>query len=110
MSQELTTQFPWELAPRTTEDVVTALQRDFAYAVANTAVTVHSNNPLFAFTVNTPRGQLVPRNECKFTDGTTIELSDIGMCQPGNMPYMTVPELLEYIFQLATEQGLGLVK
>lgn len=110
MSQELTTRFPWELAPRTTEETVAALQRDFAYAVVNTAIVVHSNNPAFALVANTRRGQIIPRGECKFTDGTTIELQDIGMCQPGNVPHMTVQEIMRQIWELASELGLEIKK
>lgn len=112
--------FPWEQlpatqeaaelpAPRNVEDVVTALQRDFAYAVRMTAVVVHSNNPAFAAVVNTDRGQIIPCGECKFTDGTTVELQDIGMCQP-NTPYMTVQEIMAQVWDTATDLGLELVK
>lgn len=110
MSNELTVRFPWEPpAARSVEDDVAALRRDFAYAVENTAVVVHSNNPSFALVANTQRGQIVPRGECRFTDGTTVELQDIGMCQPGNVPYMTVEEIMARIWGLARELGLELV-
>lgn len=99
--------FPWE--PLTVQDTVAALQRDFAYAVSNTAVVVHSNSPAFAMTVNTQRGQIVPRGQVKFSDGTVVELQDVGMCQP-NVPYMTVHEIMTNIWSLASELGLELVK
>lgn len=95
--------FPWE------RDPIEALQRDFAYAVANTAIIVQSNHPAFAMTVNTPRGQSVPRGQVKFSDGTTIELQDIGMCQPG-VPFMSVQEIMSHIWSRASELGLELVK
>lgn len=113
MPNELTVQrYPWEPVPApSTDDVVEALRRDFAYAVENTAIAVHSTNPAFRMLVNTRRGQLVPRNECKFSDGTTVELQDIGMCQPGaNVPHMTVREIMTYILELAKELNLELVQ
>lgn len=97
------TRFPWEPAPVT--ETVALLQRDFAYAVAFTAVKVHSNRPELQILVNTARGQIVPRGECKFTDGTTVEFQDIGMCQPG-VPQMTVQELMAWVWQIAGEMGL----
>jgi hypothetical protein len=99
--------FPWDPPKRSVEDTIALLQNDFAYAVANTAVMVHSNNPAFAFIANTARGQLIPRGEVKFSDGTTIEFSDIGMCQP-NLPHMTVQAIIARTWKLVTE--LGLVK
>lgn len=109
---ELKHAFPWELPapPISVQDTVAALQRDFAYAVANTAVVVHSNNPAFTFVANTKRGQIVPRGEVKFTDGTTIELQDIGMCQPGDVPYMTVQEIMSHIWAVASDRGLELAR
>ncbi len=109
MANELTVRFPWEPAPLSVEDTVAALQRDFAYAVSNTAIVVHSSNPAFAMTVNTQRGQIIPRGQVRFNDGTTIELQDIGMCQP-NVPYMTVHEIMTNIWGLASELNLELVK
>ncbi len=101
---ELTVRFPWE--PPTVQDTVAALQRDFAYAVANTCIVVHSNNPLFELTANTQRGQIIPRGQVKFSDGTWVELQDIGMCQPGKIPYMTVQEIMTHIWTLASNLGL----
>ena len=83
------------------------LQRDLQYMVAHTAVLVHSNRPELRAVVNTQRGQIVPRGECKFTDGTTFELQDIGMPQPG-APEMTVKELLARLWEIARELGLEL--
>lgn len=109
MSGELTTtRFPWE-QPSIAADTIAALQRDFAYAVANTAVLVHSNNPGFAMIVNTPRGQIIPQGQVKFSDGTTAELQDIGMCQP-NVPHMNVRDVVAKIIRLAAELGLELVE
>ena len=108
MGSELV-KFPWEPAPRNVEDVVMALQRDFAYAVRMTCIVVHSNNPAFITSANTDRGQIVPRGECRFTDGTTVELQDIGMCQT-NTPYMTVQEIMSRVWETATKLGLELTK
>lgn len=101
--------FPWEPAPQSVEDTVALLQSDFAYAVTHTAVVVHSNNPALVFTANTHRGQLVPRGEVKFLDGTTIELQDIGMPQV-NAQYMTVQQIMSRVWKLASDLGLELVK
>lgn len=105
MSNELTTRFPWEPAVQTTEETVKLLQRDFTYAVMFTAVIVHSEHDGLKMCVNTRRGQIVPRGECKFSDGTKFELQDIGMCQPG-APEMTVEDLLVELW--ARAHGLGL--
>lgn len=111
MGELTATRYPWEppIELPATQDIVAALQRDFAYAVANTCIIVHSNNPAFKLIVNTKRGQIVPRGEVKFSDGTTVELLDIGMCQP-NVQHMTVQELMTQIWSLASELGLGLAK
>jgi hypothetical protein len=101
--------FPWDPPRQSVEDTIALLQRDFAYAVLNTAIVVHSSNPALAFTANTQRGQLTPRGEVKFTDGTTVELQDIGMCQP-NVPYLTVQQIMSRIWQLASDLGLEIVK
>jgi len=101
--------FPWDPPRRSVEDTIALLQNDFAYAVANTAIVVHSNNPALVFTANTQRGQLVPRGEVKFTDGTTVELQDIGMCQP-NVPYMTVQQITSRVWKLASELKLEIGK
>ena len=97
--------FPWDPPKRSVEDTIELIRNDFAYAVANTCIVVHSNNPAFAFIANTQRGQLVPRGEVKFSDGTTIELQDIGMCQP-NVPHMTVPQIMSRLWKLTSELGL----
>lgn len=104
--------FPWEPPPRLVEDTIALLQSDFAYAVAHTAVVVHSNNPALVFTANTQRGQLVPRGEVKFlgADGvtaTTIELQDIGMPQV-DAQYMTVQQIMSRVWKLASDLGLEL--
>lgn len=97
--------FPWEPVP--VEETITLLQRDLAFMVQYTAVLVHSNRPNLAMLVNTPRGQLVPRGECKFTDGSKFELQDIGMPQP-KTPEMTVQKLMAYLWEIAHELGLEL--
>jgi hypothetical protein len=101
--------FPWDPPKRSAEDTIALLQSDFAYAVANTAIVVHSNNPAFAFIANTQRGQLIPRGEVKFSDGTTVELQDIAMPQP-NVPYLTVPQIMSRLWKLASESGLEISK
>ena len=101
--------FPWEPRPRSVEETIELIQRDFAYAVTHTAIVVHSNNPALCFTANTNRGRLVPRGEVKFLDGTTIELQDIGMPQV-NVQYMTVQQIMSRVWKLASELGLELVK
>jgi hypothetical protein len=108
--------YPWETpvpavveppqAPATVEHVVQALQRDMAYAVAHTAVLVHSPHEALQLLVNTPRGQIIPRGECKLTDGSTIEFQDIGMPQVG-ASLMTVPELAARVWEIVKELGLG---
>jgi hypothetical protein len=110
MTTDLTTRYPWEPAPpQTVEQTVQALQRDFAYAVVHTCVVVHSDNPAFAMMANSRRGQIVPRGEVKFNDGTTVELQDIGMCQPG-LSEMTIPEIMARIWRVASELGLELAR
>lgn len=100
--------YPWEKpVPAVIENTVALLQRDFAYAVTYTAVLVHSKHVALKMLVNTRRGQIVPRGECRFTDGTTFELQDVGMPQP-NCPEMTVPDLMAKIWETAREHGLEL--
>jgi len=106
MPQDLTPakqRFPWEPVP--IEDTVAALQQDFAYAVQFTAVLVHANRPELEMLVNTRRGQIIPRGECLFMDGTKIEFQDIGMCQP-NCAEMSIPDLIAHVFEIARSLGL----
>lgn len=105
MSNEVTTRFPWEPVP--VAETVALLQRDFAYAVKYTAVLVHSTRPELEMLVNTARGQVIPRNVCTFTDGSTMEFQDIGMPQPG-APIMSVQELVARVWEIAKELGLGI--
>lgn len=107
--------FPWEQLPAAqvgngieqTIRTVELLQKDFAYAVQYTAVLVHSNRPELSMMVNTLRGQIVPRGECKFKDGSKIEFQDIGMCQPG-APVVSVLDLMARVWGIAKELGLEL--
>lgn len=110
--------YPWEQlpepaalaqppAPASVDETVAALQRDFAYTVAYTAVLVHSNRPEFQMVVNTLRGQIVPRGQCRFTDGSTFELQDIAMPQPG-AEVVAVPDLVGLLWQIASDLGLEL--
>jgi len=107
--------YPWEQLPATTEpaqplavaDVVGLIQADLRFMTAYTAVQVHSTRPALEIVVNTPRGQIVPRGQSSFTDGTTIEFQDIGMPQPG-APVMTVKDLMAMVWEVATELGLEL--
>ncbi len=100
---EVTTRFPWEPLPLA--DTVALLQRDFAYAVQHTAVLVRSNRPELQILVNTQRGQIVPRGECKFTDGSTFELQDLGMPQIGAQ-VMSVRDLVAKVWDITRELGL----
>jgi hypothetical protein len=105
---DVTTQrFPWEPVP--IADTVALLQRDFAYAIQYTAVLVRSNRPELQMLVNTQRGQIVPHGECKFTDGSTFELQDLGMPQVGIFE-MTVKDLLAKVWEAALNLGLELEK
>jgi hypothetical protein len=104
--------YPWEPpvpAQPTTEDKVAALQRDFAIAVQLTGILVHSKHPALQRLVNVPRGQIIPRGECKFTDGSTLEFQDVGMPQP-NTPYIaSVHELVKQVWETAHQLGLEVV-
>lgn len=97
--------FPWETPPQ--PDIVALMQRDLAYIVSHTAILVHSNRPVLSMLINTPRGQLVPRGVCTFTDGSTIEFQDVGMPQP-KAPEMTFEELAARVWDIARELGLEL--
>jgi hypothetical protein len=94
---------PWEPAP--IADTVALLQRDFAYAVINTAILVHSNQAALRMLVNTARGQIIPRGTGRFIDGSTVEFQDLGMPQP-NAPTMTVEQLIKQVADVARELGL----
>jgi hypothetical protein len=105
MSREIVKRMPWEPAP--VEETVALLQRDMAYIVTHTAVLVRSKHPALQMVVNTRRGQIIPRGEGKFSDGSTIEVEDVGMPQP-NTPEMTVKELMAMVWTIARELGLEL--
>lgn len=104
------TPFPWANLPAAddTAHTVKLLQRDFSIAVQCTAVLVHSSHPNLQILVNTKRGQIIPRGECKLSDGTVLEFQDIGMPQP-NTPMMTVKELLAMVWDVLQKMGLELV-
>lgn len=104
---DLVARFPWEPAVQTTEDTVKLLQRDLGYIVSHTGVMVHSTRPELQMLVNTPRGQIVPRGECRFTDGSTMELQDIGAPQIGAQE-MTVAELMARVWEIAKKLELEL--
>lgn len=89
------------------EDTVRLLQRDMAYMVTHTAVQVHSSHKALQILVNTARGQIIPHGECKLSDGTALELQDIGMPQPG-APAMTVAALLAQVWGVVRSMGLEL--
>jgi len=104
---------PWEVEPAHVqlptvplEKTVALIQKDMAYCVTHTSVMVHSSRPELEICVNTARGQLIPRGECRFTDGTTIEFQDIGMPQPGAIA-MSVPDLVKMVTEVAV-RNLGL--
>jgi hypothetical protein len=90
------------------EETVTALQRDFAFAIKYSSTLVRSSNPDLRMIVNMERGQKLPPGEVTFTDGSTMEFQDIGMPQIG-VPTMTVQELAQTAYNKATELGLELV-
>ena len=103
--------YPWEtpvpaVIEPPVEQTVAALQRDFAYAVTHTAILVHSPHDALKMLVNTPRGQVIPRGECKLSDGTVIEFQDVGMPQI-NAPLMTVQELVREVLDVVGNLGLG---
>ena len=107
--------FPWDPPPfpvvietpqpPAVADVVASLQADIRYMVSHTAVLVHSSHAALQMLVNTPRGQIIPRGECRFSDGSTLEFQDIGMPQV-NVSEMTVKELIQRVYETAA--GLGL--
>jgi hypothetical protein len=114
--------FPWDPPPlpavvepaqapaaQPVETVVAALQRDMAFMVTHTAVLVHSQHEALQILVNTERGQIIPRGECKFTDGSTLEFQDIGMPQVG-APLMTVKDLIAQAWDVASRLGLEIAK
>lgn len=108
MSTELTKQrWPWEPVP--VEDTVKALQQDMAFLVTHTAVLVRSNRVELRGVVNTPRGQIVPRGEVRFTDGTTLEFQDLGAPQPGT-DTMTVDDIVKRTWQVVSQLGLEFAK
>lgn len=107
--------FPWEtpqLPAVPLADTVAAMQRDMTYMVTHTAVLVRSTHPELKKTVNTPRGQIIPRGVCKFnnaygSDPHTTEFQDLGMPRPG-VPEMTMGELMAYVWDTAHALGLDL--
>lgn len=103
--------FPWEQEPnfeREQAETIALLQRDLAYMVTHTAVLVHSKHAALAMLVNTARGQLMPRGECKLSDGSTFEFQDVGMPQV-NAPEVSVPDLLKRVYEVTQELGLELL-
>lgn len=98
-----TQRWPWEPVP--VEETVALLQRDFGYAVMWSAIVVHSTREELRRVVNTRRGQIMPRGECRFSDGTTVEFVDIGMPQP-SVRELTVRELVDEVTTHAFQMGL----
>lgn len=108
--------FPWEqetlpAAPEPAapampiEKQVELLTRDFATAVAYTAVLVHSPHAALQILVNVPRGQIIPQGVAKYSDGSTVYFQDIGMPQPG-APFEDMPWLLRTVFEITQELKL----
>lgn len=105
---DLVQRYPWEPVPaEPIADTVANLQADMRYIVTHTAIITRSEHAELRMCVNTPRGQIIPRGECKFTDDTTLEFADIGMPQVGASE-MTVKELVTKIWDLAANAGLEL--
>lgn len=105
---DLVPRFPWEPpAAPSTDDVVKLMQADLRFMTTHTAVLVHSKHASLQMLVNTPRGRIIPRGECKFTDGSTVELQDIGMPQVG-APLVSVADLMARVWEVARELGLEL--
>lgn len=98
---------PGQLPTTQLEKQVELLTKDFATAVAYTAVLVHSPHAELRILANVPRGQLVPQGVAKYSDGSTVQFQDVGMPQPG-APFMGIPELLRRVFELTQELGLEL--
>lgn len=101
---------PWDPPdeePPSLAETITAIQRDMAFACRYTAILVRSSDERLRMVINTERGQKPPPGEGVFTDGTTIEMQDIGMPQP-NVPTMTVQEMIQAVIDKATELGLEL--
>lgn len=108
MTNEVVPQrWPWEPVP--VAETVSLLQRDMAYMVQWTGVKVHSNRPELQLTVNVQRGQLIPRNEFKYKDGTTVEFQDLGMPQIG-VQQMTIKELVMSVIEKGNALGLEIAK
>lgn len=108
MGNEVTVRYPWEPMPaEPIGDTVVKLQADLRYMVTHTAILTHSEHAALQMCVNTPRGQIIPRNVCKFKGGTTIEFQDIGMPQVG-APEMTVKDLIAQAWNVAQRLGLEL--
>lgn len=100
--------FPWDkpqLPAVPIADTVKLLQADFTYAMTHTCVRVHSSRPELQMLVNTARGQIIPRGEGKFTDGTTLEFQDIGMPQP-KLEAMSVEQLVQKVLGIAADLNL----
>lgn len=107
MGDVATQRWPWEPAP--VADTVALLQRDMAYMVQWTAIKVHSNRPELQLTVNTQRGQIIPRNEFKYKDGTTVEFQDLGMPQI-DVQQMSVKALVMLVIERGNDLGLEIAK
>jgi hypothetical protein len=100
--------YPWEVpAEPPIEEIMRAIQADILFALKHTAILVRSSNEVLRMIVNTERGQVLPAGVCTFTDGTTVEMQDIGMPQVG-IPTMTVQELTGMVLRQAYEMGLEL--
>lgn len=87
------------------EEQVSLLRDDVAIMVTHTGILVRSPHPEMRFRINTPRGQIVPRGEAKYSDGSTIEFQDLGMPQPG-APFMSIEDLVNKVLKTAHDLGL----
>lgn len=87
------------------EEQVSRLRDDVTVMVTHTGILVRSSREELRFQINTPRGQIIPRGEAKYSDGSTIEFQDLGMPQPG-APFMSIEELVNKILKTAFDLGL----
>lgn len=104
---EITIRMPWDAVPavRTVEDDVQSLKGDLAYIITHTSVLVHSKHTALQMLFNTARGQIIPRGECKLSDGSVVEFYDTGMPRP-NAPALPVKDIIFKVLEIVQTLGL----